>query len=183
MSGDAPGFTLIELLIVVAIIAILAAIAIPNFIEAQVRSKVSRTHSDLRTLAVAIEAYAADDNMYPPTPQTAGVYRYARLTRLTTPIAYITTIPLDPFFAGDWTVLPGEYGYPYRDPDFTDGEKASPTGRYQYLPDERVRKGRWNLLGAGPDRVYGPGSTINKLIHYDPTNGTVSWGDMLRFGP
>ena len=60
------AFTLIELLIVVAIIAILAAIAVPNFLEAQVRSKVSRTKADMRSLATAIEAYAVDNTVYPP---------------------------------------------------------------------------------------------------------------------
>ena len=60
------AFTLIELLIVVAIIAILAAIAVPNFLEAQVRAKVSRTISDMRTLNTAIEAYAVDFNLHPP---------------------------------------------------------------------------------------------------------------------
>jgi len=58
------GFTLIELLIVVAIIAILAAIAVPNFLEAQVRSKVSRAKTDMRTLATALEAYYVDNNAY-----------------------------------------------------------------------------------------------------------------------
>ena len=50
------AFTLIELLIVVAIIAILAAIAVPNFLEAQIRAKVSRVLSDQRSLATAMEA-------------------------------------------------------------------------------------------------------------------------------
>src|SRR5205823_3733463 len=59
------GFTLIELLIVVAIIAILAAIAVPNFLEAQTRSKVARSVSDMRTLATGIESYAVDHNRYP----------------------------------------------------------------------------------------------------------------------
>ena len=58
------GFTLIELLIVVAIIAILAAIAVPNFLEAQVRAKVSRVKTDMRSIATAIESYMIDNNDY-----------------------------------------------------------------------------------------------------------------------
>lgn len=59
------GFTLIELLIVVAIIAILAAIAVPNFLEAQIRSKVSRVKNDQRSYATGLEAYFVDNNLYP----------------------------------------------------------------------------------------------------------------------
>lgn len=51
------AFSLIELLIVVSIIAILAAVAVPNFLEAQVRAKVSRARNDQRILALAVEAY------------------------------------------------------------------------------------------------------------------------------
>lgn len=59
------AFTLIELLIVVAIIAILAAIAVPNFLEAQTRAKVSRVASDQRTYATALETYMIDNSAYP----------------------------------------------------------------------------------------------------------------------
>ena len=48
------------------IIAILAAIAVPNLLEAQVRAKVARAKADLRTLTLGLEAYAADWNIYPP---------------------------------------------------------------------------------------------------------------------
>jgi len=65
IQSRAKGFTLIELLIVVAIIAILAAIAVPNFIEAQSRAKISRAKADMRSLATAIESYAVDNNQYP----------------------------------------------------------------------------------------------------------------------
>ncbi|HBF32973.1 TPA: hypothetical protein DDW35_00280 [Candidatus Sumerlaeota bacterium] len=68
------AFTLIELLIVVAIIAILAAIAVPNFLEAQVRSKASRAMSDMRSLATAIEAYRVDENSYPVSRNSSTAY-------------------------------------------------------------------------------------------------------------
>lgn len=118
------GFTLIELLIVVAIIAILAAIAVPNFLEAQVRAKVSRVKSDMRSIATAIEAYCVDTNQYPaaksgdksinwfipgknPSGNAKNRVTFASMQfatnpkdhflTLTTPVSYMTTIPTDPF--------------------------------------------------------------------------------------
>src|SRR5437016_1297284 len=58
------GFTLIELLIVVAIIGIIAAIAIPNLLNAIQRGKQKRTMGDMRTAATANESYAIDNNQY-----------------------------------------------------------------------------------------------------------------------
>src|SRR6478672_5662446 len=64
MTRKQKGFTLIELLIVVAIIGILAAIAIPNLLTALQRSKQKRTMADMRSIATAWEAYATDNNAY-----------------------------------------------------------------------------------------------------------------------
>ncbi len=59
------GFTLIELLIVVAIIGIIAAIAIPNLLNAINRGRQKRSMADLRTVGTAVEAYAVDMAFYP----------------------------------------------------------------------------------------------------------------------
>ena len=60
----AKGFTLIELMIVVAIIGILAAIAIPNFVKFQCRSKQSEAKGNLKALYVAEESYRAEYDTY-----------------------------------------------------------------------------------------------------------------------
>src|SRR5262245_59447868 len=108
---------LIELLIVVAIIAILAAIAVPNLLEAQVRAKVSRTVGDMRTIGIGIAAYDVDHSSIPffnvnanPLPFLStdkstfvdyvyvggdNVPHFGKL--MTTPVAYLTSIPADNF--------------------------------------------------------------------------------------
>ena len=208
-SGKAVGFTLIELLIVVAIIAILAAIAVPNFLEAQVRSKVARVHADMRSVATAIESYAADFNMAPPgwrehsdlTPwgDVLGCYIHDRfaankaaLARLTTPIAYMTTIPSDPFQtkalkkagAFDTTEMgPFPFNYDTYAP-FGDDYAG---GNFVQVKNMGYT---WCLNSPGPAlkdgnsaRIILNNSALNKDIGhfvYDSSNGTVSTGLLMR---
>jgi len=74
MKRTSSGFTLIELLIVIAIIGILAAIAIPNLLNAVQRAKQKKTMADMKALAVAIEAYHVDNTAYPAAACNPGNY-------------------------------------------------------------------------------------------------------------
>lgn len=103
------GLTLIELLIVVALITILALLAIPNFLDSQVRAQVSRAKGDFHAVATALEVYRVDCGRFPKGNHSSRVlnpvsprYGYRpTLERLTTPIAYITgeSVFFDPFKA------------------------------------------------------------------------------------
>lgn len=224
------GFTLIELLIVVAIIAILAAIAVPNFLEAQVRSKVSRAKSDQRSLATAIEAYFVDNNLYPAagregsgtinagtghpntgvainptgvgnvnkyanptvsTPKLQDVFSFAarggtNLGLLTTPVGYITSYPADPFVdtkgatfcyfanANGWILWsPG--------PD-TDEATGTNLGYNGSAPGANTVETLYDVRYSQPSLALlaGASGTPSKAFTYDPTNGTVSPGDVYR---
>ncbi len=216
------AFTLIELLIVVAIIAILAAIAVPNFLEAQTRSKVSRVKSDMRTLATGVESYAVDYGKPPIGLQEMGkwvpvdfgltgpVVKWNPMMRLTTPVAYLASIPFDTFAEkGRLQADGGLGGY---------GEGAG-VFLYQSYPGAMTRQGlnnmgpayrnaaamgvTWSLRSIGPSRrmgIYGSvdGSTtgneaqyLAKMVDtatearypslvYDSTNGTMSFGWIIR---
>jgi type II secretion system protein G len=172
------GFTLIELLIVVAIIAILAAIAVPNFLEAQVRSKVARAQNDMRNLATALESYRIDNNRY-----IVHVDNIREFYPLTTPIAYITSVPLDPFISqrGRREDLYGMEAWNYHmEPVFdmiTDWVEGSPGS---LMCRDLYAHGKvWLLWSIGPDLIV----NIHTVGLYDSTNGTRSLGDIARSGP
>lgn len=194
MALTRRAFTLIELLIVVAIIAILAAIAVPNFLEAQLRSKVSRCLADQRSMGLALESYHIDNNIYPValTPEF-----------LTTPVAYMSGLPNDVFRTDDSrqkTRITFEYIAVRKNPTWrTEGvyldyyinkpPLIDPYHRPSQVPANLSRpSAMWELKSWGPDRLSsncaangGHGDDFSQP--YDATNGSISHGDICRFGP
>ncbi len=217
--GNVPrAFTLIELLIVVTIIAILAAIAVPNFLEAQTRSKVSKVKTDMRAVATGLEAYAVDYNRYPPNVldpagrgnvmnMMSGKMPFVPYT-LTTPVAYMSRVPLDTFKPR--VMQDHVHSFMY----FNSTNTPNAENRLAYrarvngkpMTDRSYPEPRWVQVSTGPDLKMGTmaqeiavegdlpiyqimvmpmGGMMNmgSIQQYDPTNGTVSEGDLVRFGP
>ncbi len=189
------GFTLIELLIVVAIIAILAAIAIPNFLAAQTRSKVSRTKADMRTVSVGIESYFVDYNSYPLVSgeHIPAIFPgYTLPPEITSPIAYITSFPKDPFGVSAGYDVYKQYGS--TEDYFYVRQEYFIIHNWEWLiyPNGGTNgsPAKWVLQSKGPDHAWAQadGAGVYELDQpydwaYDPSNGTVSRGNIVRSGP
>ena len=194
MEKPKTGFTLIELLIVVAIIGILAAIAVPNFLNAQMRARIARTNGDLKALSSALEAYFIDHNKYHNNHSHLTVY----LRGLTTPVSYISTVSFRDTFKAEQQNKSG---------DMTGNDQESYLYFYYYYEPEPISPGNWMnqvnrqdlsthgycLSSWGPDRkqdaiewvyiqsVSGDQQGANSRI-YAPSNGLLSGGDIGRWG-
>ncbi|HUP50415.1 MAG TPA: prepilin-type N-terminal cleavage/methylation domain-containing protein [Thermoanaerobaculia bacterium] len=159
MTRKQKGFTLIELLIVVAIIGILAAIAIPNLLTAMQRSKQKRTMADMRTIATAWEARATDLNRY----NAAGAF--GTLSNANTDISTALPAALAPTYV---KTMPTKDGWGNTYTFYTDQAWASATAAAQeYIIHSRGKDGA--VQGSFPggattsfndDILYGNGSFI-----------------------
>ena len=175
------AFTLIELLIVVAIIGILAAIAVPNFMNAQIRAKIGRAESDMRSIVTALECYRIDNGKYPPWQHPNGVNKNPLPTRfypLTTPVSYMSSIPQDPFIYGP----PGVRLNEAQDESYTTYDYTEAWSRINFqgltvLPLQ-ARCADYKLTSAGPDFTNTWGNTVTYLM----SNGLTSDGDIIRLG-
>ncbi|MGC9327822.1 MAG: prepilin-type N-terminal cleavage/methylation domain-containing protein [Candidatus Hinthialibacter sp.] len=192
------SFTLIELLIVVAIIGILAAIAVPNFMNAQVKAKVSRVQADFQAFSVALETYSLDSGRYPVVSNCGAVddpmlaSGMMALRPLTTPIAYMSSLHKDPFNEDGQAPTPG-------------GSPLNPLGYYWYMDRYGRSYGscgaqggarfflhssqKWSMKSVGPDKrenvngFLGGNEAGYVTVMYEMSNGLNSLGDVYRFGP
>lgn len=196
------GFTLIELLIVVAIIAILAAIAVPNFLTAQVRAKTARVQEDFHTFFLAVESYRVDNMLLSANDVQTSIHSHARNQHrfFTTPIAYMSAEMYDPFYDHSghvWNCVAGDiytlvWGLYHLEPMTNTGTVPGWLPAADVLTRAKYRAGKQYLtLSVGPGMMdivvpgYGRvrGHDIPCGIEYDLSNGVLSPGDIVGYGP
>ena len=181
-----PGFTLIELLIVVAIIGILAAIAVPNFLNARMRAKITLVVGNMQTFTTANEMYRVDRNTYLLgfAYGGGGWNNYRSYNDLTTPIAYLSSVDLveDPFAKKDKSSQGGN--------TFDQKFEYTPK-KFGQSGDPKKTCDMWIIECVGPDGVdsYGspkypvPQNTSQpEIVFYQSSNGLISSGDIFRAG-
>ena len=130
------GFTLIELLIVVAIIAILAAILIPNFLRARAQAQVAATKGNLKNVATAMESYFVDFAQY---PQTAGALS-ANYTR---------ALPVDPCSGTAFGTSPGYTFSPIGNPATDYVLRSNWSATASGAPCFNVNSSNWQYTPGG----------------------------------
>ncbi len=177
------GFTLIELLIVVAIIGILAAIAVPNFLNAQLRARIAATESNMRSIGTALEMYMTDHGKHPNTyiPGTTSFInpRIYRFKRLTTPIAYMSGHVRDVFNQID---TESNSVYPFWGPDTMNHRRKGLWFDHPDMIHIKNQNNGWAIMSYGPDKDF-ESTQKQYLVWFDASNGLVSDGDIYRFGP
>ncbi len=159
MRKRAPsaGFTLIELLVVVVIVGVLAAIAVPNFLRAMEKSRISRMAADLKTFESAFIDFALMTGEYPPDSHLEAPYHLANGVGIEKYVPVGAWVNKTPF--GGYYNWEGPDSYPYAgislfassatadqmrkldavldDGDLTTGAfRQTPNTRYTYIVDE-----------------------------------------------
>lgn len=191
MDKKRSAFTLIELLIVVAIIGILAAIAVPNFLNAQTRARVARVMGDHKALGTALEMYSLDHNIFPwPIGNGQGHSSYSvyieYVHELTTPTSYIASVSYTDIFKPqrektNWYPDDTVFSYQYVSYNGSWARLSNVSSAMNeiyypgycissYGPDHGANGVEWHPITGNPGSIY------------TSSNGLISSGDIGRFG-